>query len=68
MRVVQNACFCWEEDDMKRLLMVLLAAMMVFSAAMAEEDNHYDAIDYVGERGYVAVQRDGLWGIIDQAS
>lgn len=50
---------------MKRLLMVLLAAMMVFSAAMAEEDNHYDAIDYVGERGYVAVQRDGLWGIID---
>lgn len=49
---------------MKRLLMCLLAVMVVFSFAAAE-DNRYDALEYAGRPGYAAVQRDGLWGIVD---
>lgn len=49
---------------MKRLLMVLLAMMVVFTFAAAE-DNRYDALEYAGRPGYAAVQRDGLWGIVD---
>lgn len=48
---------------MKHMICMLLIWLML-PAAMAE-DNRYDAIDYVGESGYVAVQRNGLWGMID---
>lgn len=51
---------------MKRLLMCLLAAMVLLGAAMGEENNRYDALEYPGQPGYAAVQRDGLWGIVDR--
>lgn len=50
---------------MKRMLMVLLAAVLVLSVAAAEADNRYEALDGVSEPGFVAVQKNGLWGIVD---
>ena len=50
---------------MKRWFICLLAAMMMVSVALAEADNRYDALEYPGRSGYAAVQRDGLWGIVD---
>ena len=50
----------------KRWLRCLLAAMMIISTAAAE-DNRYDALKYAGRSGYAAVQRNGLWGIVDRA-
>lgn len=50
---------------MRRLLMILLAAVMAFSVSAAEKNKHYEAIDYISEPGFAAVQRDGLWGIVN---
>ena len=50
---------------MKRLMMVLLAAVLVLSAAVAEE-NRYDGLGFYGEYDMWPVQRDGLWGFVDQ--
>ena len=51
---------------MRKILVCLLALMMCLPCAWAEEkDNRYDAMEYGGEPGWVCVQRDGLWGVVD---
>lgn len=51
---------------MKRWILCLLAVALMLSFAMAESDNSYTALQYPGRSGYAAVQRNGLWGIIDR--
>lgn len=50
---------------MKRLISLLAAMALLLSAALAEE-NRYDDLGLYGEYDMWPVQRDGLWGFVDQ--
>lgn len=50
---------------MKKMMSLLTALMLLFSFAVAE-DHRYDNISFYGESGMWPVQRDGLWGFVDQ--
>ncbi len=50
---------------MKHIISLFAALMLLLSAAMAE-DNRYDDLGLYGEYDMWPVQRDGLWGFVDQ--
>ena len=50
---------------LKQLLTIILTAILLLSTAGAESNHYYDAIHSVSEPGYIAVQKGGLWGIVD---
>lgn len=50
---------------MKHIISLFAALMLLLSAALAE-DNRYDDLGLYGEYDMWPVQRDGLWGFVDQ--
>lgn len=50
---------------MKHIISLFVALMLLLSAALAE-DNRHDDLGLYGEYDMWPVQRDGLWGFVDQ--